>query len=162
MLIVPIVERGEVKGIVTARTSSGRSPSGSAVAKVVSLPLVGGGHRARWMTKPMGADARRWDSPGDRRVDRKGNEMGIVSWIVLGTIVGVLANWLLPGRFPGGVLGTISGGMAGAFLGGAIFSLVASRGVSGLDAVSLLIAFVGATLLLTIVRKAGHAEPGTR
>jgi uncharacterized membrane protein YeaQ/YmgE (transglycosylase-associated protein family) len=88
--------------------------------------------------------------------------MGIVSWIVLGTIVGILVNWLLPGKIPGGVIGTIAGGMAGAFLGGAIFSLAADRGVSGFDALSLLIAFVGAALLLTIVRKAGDTEPRTR
>jgi uncharacterized membrane protein YeaQ/YmgE (transglycosylase-associated protein family) len=88
--------------------------------------------------------------------------MGILSWIVLGAIVGFLANWLIPGKFPGGVLGTIAGGVAGAFLGGAIFSLVASRGVAGLDVLSLLIAFLGAALLLTIVRKAGYAQPRTQ
>jgi uncharacterized membrane protein YeaQ/YmgE (transglycosylase-associated protein family) len=88
--------------------------------------------------------------------------MSIVSWIVLGTIVGILVNWLLPGKFPGGVVGTIAGGTAGAFLGGAIFSLAANRGVSGFDALSLLIAFVGAALLLLIVRKAGYAQPRTR
>lgn len=87
--------------------------------------------------------------------------MGILSWIVLGTIIGFLANWLVPGRFPGGLLGTIAGGMAGAFLGGAIFSLLASRGGSGFDIVSLLIALVGAALLLTVVRKVGQAEPRT-
>jgi uncharacterized membrane protein YeaQ/YmgE (transglycosylase-associated protein family) len=87
--------------------------------------------------------------------------MGIISWIVLGTIMGFLANWLVPGKFPGGVLGTIAGGMAGAFLGGALFSLIASRGVSGFDVVSLLIAFIGATFLITIVRKAGYAQPRT-
>ena len=76
---------------------------------------------------------------------------------MLGAIIGLLSNWLVPGKFPGGVLGTILAGMAGAFLGGAIFSLVASRGVAGFDLVSLLIAFSGAALLLTIVRR-----PGTR
>jgi uncharacterized membrane protein YeaQ/YmgE (transglycosylase-associated protein family) len=34
--------------------------------------------------------------------------------------------------------------------------------VSGFDALSLLIAFVGAGLLLMVVRKAGHAQPRTR
>lgn len=88
--------------------------------------------------------------------------MGIISWIVLGTIMGFLANRLVPGKFPGGVLGTVAGGVAGAFLGGAIFSLIVSRGVAGFDIVSLLIAFIGAALLLTIVRKVGYARPGTR
>ncbi len=85
--------------------------------------------------------------------------MGIISWIVLGTIMGFLVNWLIPGKFPGGVLGTIAGGAAGAFLGGAVFSLLADRGVSGFDAVSLLIALAGAAALLTVIRKAGEAEP---
>jgi uncharacterized membrane protein YeaQ/YmgE (transglycosylase-associated protein family) len=88
--------------------------------------------------------------------------MSIISWILLGTIMGFLANWLVQGKFPGGVLGTITGGVAGAFLGGAIFSLIANRGVSGFDIASLLIAFVGAALLLTVVRKAGYAEPHAR
>jgi uncharacterized membrane protein YeaQ/YmgE (transglycosylase-associated protein family) len=88
--------------------------------------------------------------------------MGILSWIVLGTIMGFLVNWLVPGNFPGAVLGTVAGGVAGAFLGGAVFSLIASRSVSGFDVVSLLIAFIGAALLLTVVRKAGYAQPRTR
>jgi uncharacterized membrane protein YeaQ/YmgE (transglycosylase-associated protein family) len=90
------------------------------------------------------------------------NTMGIISWILLGTIMGFLANWLVPGRFPGGVLGTVAGGTAGAFLGGAIFSLIASRTVSGFDVLSLLIAFIGAALLLMVVRKAGYAEQQPR
>ncbi len=85
--------------------------------------------------------------------------MGIVSWLVLGTIIGFITNWLVPGKFPGGVPGTIAGGAAGAFLGGAVFSLLAGRGVSGFDGVSLLIAFAGAAVLLTVIRKAGQAEP---
>ena len=84
--------------------------------------------------------------------------MGIISWLVLGTIIGFITNWLVPGKFPGGVPGTIAGGAAGAFLGGAVFSLLADRGVSGFDGVSLLIAFAGAAALLTVIRKAEQAE----
>ena len=84
--------------------------------------------------------------------------MGIISWMVLGTLIGFLVNWLVPGRFPGGLIGTIVGGTAGAFLGGALFSLLADRGVTGFDAVSLLVAFVGAALLLTLVRVAGDTQ----
>lgn len=88
--------------------------------------------------------------------------MGIISWIVLGTVIGLAVNRLLRGRFPGGMLGTTVGGTAGAFLGGAIFSLAADRGVSGLDPVSLAIAFAGAALLLAVIRKAGYADLGRR
>jgi uncharacterized membrane protein YeaQ/YmgE (transglycosylase-associated protein family) len=91
--------------------------------------------------------------------DPKGADMSIITWIVLGAIVGLLAHWLTPGRFPGGVPGTVIGGIAGAFLGGATFSLIANRGVSGFDGLSLLIAFAGAAVLLAILRKAGWTEP---
>ncbi len=84
--------------------------------------------------------------------------MSIVSWILLGTIVGVLVNWLLPGRFPGGLIGTIVGGILGAFLGGALFSLLANRGVAGFDAISVLIACAGAAVLLTVLRLAGYGR----
>jgi uncharacterized membrane protein YeaQ/YmgE (transglycosylase-associated protein family) len=88
--------------------------------------------------------------------------MSIIGWIVLGTLAGFVANRVLPGRFPGGALGTLVGGMAGAVLGGGLFSLIADRGVAGLDVVSIAIALVGAGILLTLVRWAGHAEPGSR
>jgi uncharacterized membrane protein YeaQ/YmgE (transglycosylase-associated protein family) len=94
-----------------------------------------------------------------KKAKRKAGAMGIISWLVLGTIVGFLVNWLAPGRFPGGVLGTVVGGTAGAFLGGAIFSLLADRGVAGFDALSLLIALAGAALLLAVARRAAYAEP---
>jgi uncharacterized membrane protein YeaQ/YmgE (transglycosylase-associated protein family) len=101
------------------------------------------------MVSPMAAPG----SPCD------GRGMSIVSWLALGTLIGVLTNWILPGRFPGGLLGTIAGGTAGAFLGGAIFTLLAGRSASGFDPVSLLIALVGAGLLLAAVRKAAYTEP---
>lgn len=88
--------------------------------------------------------------------------MGILSWIIVGTITGLAATWLAPGRPPGGVVGTVSLGIAGGFLGGAIFSLIADRGVARLDVVSLLVAFVGAAALLGLVSKADYAEPRTR
>ncbi len=88
--------------------------------------------------------------------------MGIVSWTVLGAIVGVLVNRLLPGRFPGGLIGTVVGGMAGAVLGGTIFSLAARRTVPAFDPAGLLVAFVGAALLLMLVRKAGYSRPRTQ
>jgi uncharacterized membrane protein YeaQ/YmgE (transglycosylase-associated protein family) len=81
--------------------------------------------------------------------------MGIIGWIVLGTLVGLLANWLVPGRFPGGFFGTVVGGTLGALLGGLLFSSVADRGVSGFDLASVVIAFVGAAFLLTLLSLAG-------
>jgi uncharacterized membrane protein YeaQ/YmgE (transglycosylase-associated protein family) len=83
----------------------------------------------------------------------------IVSWIVLGALIGIAAHAVLGARFPGGVMGTLGAGAVGAFLGGAIFTLLAGRGVGGVDGPSLAIAVVGSVGLLAVVRKAGHAEP---
>lgn len=85
--------------------------------------------------------------------------MSIVSWLALGTLTGLLTNWARPDHFPGGLIGTIAGGTAGAFLGGAIFTLLVGRGVSGVDLVSLLMALIGAAVLLAAVQKAAHSEP---
>ena len=88
--------------------------------------------------------------------------MAILSWVIMGALVGLSANWLVASRFPGGIVGTVVGGTLGAVLGGLIFSIVLGRGVTGFDVISLLIAFAGAAVLLTLLRKAGHAEPRTR
>lgn len=85
--------------------------------------------------------------------------MGIISWIVLGTLLGFTINRVLRGRFPGGALGTSAGGTAGAFLGGATFSLIADRDVTGFDPLSLCVAFAGAAALLAVIRKAGYQDP---
>jgi uncharacterized membrane protein YeaQ/YmgE (transglycosylase-associated protein family) len=88
--------------------------------------------------------------------------VNIIGWIVIGAACGVLADRLVPAGFPGGVRGSVLGGMAGAFIGGGGFSLVANRGVSDLDLlnlISLIMAFIGAALLLTAIRKASYVEP---
>lgn len=87
--------------------------------------------------------------------------MGIISWIILGAVVGVAAKLLFAGRFPDAASVTVAAGILGALLGGGIFSLIAGRGISGLDAVSLLIALAGSVLTLAAVRKLGYADPRT-
>ena len=47
-------------------------------------------------------------------------------------------------------------GIVGAILGGWIFGLFGAQGVSGFNLYSLLIAFVGAVVLLAIVRAIRH------
>ena len=84
--------------------------------------------------------------------------MGIITWLAIGTVAGLLVNWLLPGRFPFGIAGTVTCGVAGALLGGTLFSLIAGRGITGFDALSLVIAFAGAALVLSGLRLAGLAR----
>ncbi|CAN5826207.1 GlsB/YeaQ/YmgE family stress response membrane protein [soil metagenome] len=78
--------------------------------------------------------------------------MGIVTWIVIGIIAGILAKLLLPGRDPGGFLLTPVIGMAGAIVGGFLFRLLGGIGTTGFNPWSILVATVGAMILLAVYR----------
>lgn len=78
--------------------------------------------------------------------------MGILTWIILGLIAGVLAKLIMPGNDPGGFIITILLGIAGALVGGFIASAVGFGSVSGFNLWSIIIAILGAVLLLWIYR----------
>jgi len=78
--------------------------------------------------------------------------MGIIIWILLGLVAGVLAKFIMPGRDPGGVIGTILIGIAGALVGGLISTKLGYGAVDGFDLRSIVIAVLGAILLLIIFR----------
>ncbi len=87
--------------------------------------------------------------------------MGIVAWIVLGLIAGEIAKAIMPGKDPGGVIVTILIGIVGAFLGGFLGNLVTGTGLNGFSLWSIVLAVLGALLLLWIYRmttrgRAGH------
>jgi uncharacterized membrane protein YeaQ/YmgE (transglycosylase-associated protein family) len=81
--------------------------------------------------------------------------MGILAWIILGLIAGFIAKAIMPGRDPGGFIVTaligIVGAVIGGFLGNMLFGI---GGVSGIDIRSILIAVVGALVLLWVYRMA--------
>jgi uncharacterized membrane protein YeaQ/YmgE (transglycosylase-associated protein family) len=78
--------------------------------------------------------------------------MGILAWIVLGLIAGAIAKAIMPGKDPGGVIVTILIGIVGAFLGGFLGNLVTGTGLNGFSLWSILLAVLGALLLLWIYR----------
>ncbi|GAC1651945.1 MAG: GlsB/YeaQ/YmgE family stress response membrane protein [Gemmatimonadaceae bacterium] len=78
--------------------------------------------------------------------------MSILTWIVLGLVSGALAKWIMPGRDPGGTVVTILIGIVGAFIGGFLGTLLTGSGVSGLNLWSILLAVIGALVLLWIYR----------
>ena len=80
--------------------------------------------------------------------------MGIVAWIVLGLIAGAIAKALMPGPDPGGIIVTMLIGIVGAFLGGFVGSLITGTGLNGFSLWSILLAVIGAILLLWIYRVA--------
>ncbi|MGB7293492.1 MAG: GlsB/YeaQ/YmgE family stress response membrane protein [Thermodesulfobacteriota bacterium] len=78
--------------------------------------------------------------------------MGIISWIILGLVVGALAKWIMPGEDPGGIIITIAIGIVGALLGGFLSSLLGLGTVTGLNLWSIIVALVGALILLWLYR----------
>ena len=76
--------------------------------------------------------------------------MSIISWIVLGGIAGWIAS-LITGS-DRGVLGDIILGILGAIIGGWIVALVSGQGITGFNLPSLLVAILGAIVLIWIGR----------
>jgi uncharacterized membrane protein YeaQ/YmgE (transglycosylase-associated protein family) len=71
-----------------------------------------------------------------------------LSWIVVGFVAGVLAKAVTGQRRRIGCLGTILVGILGGLLGGALFKAAGDEGINSFSLRSLLVAFVGATVLL--------------
>ena len=83
--------------------------------------------------------------------------MSILAWIVLGLVGGGVAGWLWGGR--GRVLlGDAVVGVLGAILGGFMASVMLGLDISDIDLTSLLVAAIGAALLIVIL----HALPATQ
>lgn len=78
--------------------------------------------------------------------------MSIIVWIVLGLVAGALAKFIMPGRDPGGIIVTILIGIAGALIGGFISARLGFGSVDGFDLRSIVIAVLGAILLLFVFR----------
>jgi uncharacterized membrane protein YeaQ/YmgE (transglycosylase-associated protein family) len=75
--------------------------------------------------------------------------MGIVSWIVLGLIAGFIGSQIV-GRQGQGFWLDIALGIVGALVGGFLFSLFGASGVTGLNIYSMIVAVVGAVVVLLI------------
>lgn len=79
--------------------------------------------------------------------------MGIIAWVIFGLLAGIIAKLIMPGDDPGGFFITILIGIAGALLGGFIASLLGLGGIDGFNIGSMVIAVLGAILLLWIYRR---------
>jgi uncharacterized membrane protein YeaQ/YmgE (transglycosylase-associated protein family) len=79
--------------------------------------------------------------------------MGLLSWIIVGLIAGWLAGRVMKGG-GFGLIGDIVVGVIGGLIGGFIASYVFHVGdpMSGINLTSILIALLGAVLLLFVLR----------
>jgi uncharacterized membrane protein YeaQ/YmgE (transglycosylase-associated protein family) len=78
--------------------------------------------------------------------------MSILLWIVFGALAGWIASLVM--RTRQGLLLDIVVGIIGAVIGGFIFRAFGAAGVSGFNVYSLLVAILGAIVLLWIVKAA--------
>jgi uncharacterized membrane protein YeaQ/YmgE (transglycosylase-associated protein family) len=86
--------------------------------------------------------------------------MGLLAWIIIGLIAGWLAGLIMKGGGYG-VIGDIILGIIGAVVGGflasALFNL--PNAVSGINLTSLVVAFLGAVIVVAIVRALPGRSP---
>ena len=79
--------------------------------------------------------------------------MGLLSWIVVGAIAGWLSGQVMKGRgfgLLGDIIVGVVGGLLGEFLANALFKV--PNAVNGFNLTSILVAFLGAIVLLFVVR----------
>lgn len=74
--------------------------------------------------------------------------MGFFSWIFVGLVAGIIAKMAMGDRF--GWIMTILLGIVGAFVGGWVFGLFGGPGVTGFNLMSIVVASVGAIIVLAI------------
>jgi uncharacterized membrane protein YeaQ/YmgE (transglycosylase-associated protein family) len=77
--------------------------------------------------------------------------MGLLSWIVLGGLAGWLASIVMKRNDRMGCITNILAGVVGAVVGGWVFGLFGKSGVTGFNLPSLLVAFVGAIIVLAVL-----------
>jgi uncharacterized membrane protein YeaQ/YmgE (transglycosylase-associated protein family) len=83
--------------------------------------------------------------------------MSILGWLVVGFVAGALARWVT-GSEAQGCLVTIVVGIVGAFIGGALYRLAFGEETDAFDEFdlgSILVAFLGAVVLLLVLQAIG-------
>ncbi|MGA2953788.1 MAG: GlsB/YeaQ/YmgE family stress response membrane protein [Caulobacteraceae bacterium] len=73
--------------------------------------------------------------------------MGILSWLVLGLVAGFIGSKIV-NKSGSGLFMDIILGVVGAFVGGWLFSFFGHTGVTGLNIPSLIVATIGAIVVL--------------
>jgi uncharacterized membrane protein YeaQ/YmgE (transglycosylase-associated protein family) len=84
--------------------------------------------------------------------------MEILTWIIVGLVAGVLAALVVGGY---GLLANILIGIAGAFIGGWLFREAGWHAPFGGIAGTIFVAFIGALILLVILRLIHSASGGS-
>jgi uncharacterized membrane protein YeaQ/YmgE (transglycosylase-associated protein family) len=77
--------------------------------------------------------------------------MNFIVWIIFGALAGWIASIIMGKNAQMGAFANIFVGIVGAFIGGFIMNRFGAQGVTGFNLPSLLVAILGAVVLLFIV-----------
>lgn len=81
--------------------------------------------------------------------------MNFLAWIIVGLIAGLLARWIVRDD-KSGCIYTVVVGVLGALIGGALMQAAGKKGIANeFDFRSILVAAVGAVLLLLVLQAIG-------
>jgi uncharacterized membrane protein YeaQ/YmgE (transglycosylase-associated protein family) len=80
--------------------------------------------------------------------------MNIIGWIVVGLFAGLLARWITRDD-KSGCLYTVAVGILGALIGGALMQAAGEKGINDFDLRAILVAALGAVLLLLVLQAIG-------
>ena len=75
--------------------------------------------------------------------------MSFIAWIILGLIAGFIGSKLVNKKGEGLILDVVLG-IVGALVGGWLFNTFGATGVTGLNLYSLLVAVIGAVVVLVV------------
>jgi uncharacterized membrane protein YeaQ/YmgE (transglycosylase-associated protein family) len=78
--------------------------------------------------------------------------MGIILWIIFGALAGWIASMVMGTNAQQGIIGNVVIGVIGAIIGGYIMSFFGASSVTGFNLYSLLVAILGAVILLWVVK----------
>jgi uncharacterized membrane protein YeaQ/YmgE (transglycosylase-associated protein family) len=75
--------------------------------------------------------------------------MSIIGWIILGLVAGFIASKIVNKEGEGLLLDIVLG-IVGAFVGGIVFTVFGGHGVTGLNLYSMVVAIIGAVIVLVV------------
>lgn len=82
--------------------------------------------------------------------------MNFIIWIIFGALAGWIASMVMGTDGQQGAVMNIVLGIVGAFIGGFIFNMFGASGVSGFNVYSLLVAVLGAVVLIWLAKIFRH------
>jgi uncharacterized membrane protein YeaQ/YmgE (transglycosylase-associated protein family) len=78
--------------------------------------------------------------------------MSLIAWLIVGAVAGWLASIVMKTNHRQGLVMDIVVGIVGAFIGGFLFNQFGTAGVTGFNVWTVFVAFIGAVVLLAVLR----------